>query len=72
MSEDIIRDQFGNKETLNTYNFILIRGNQPTNMKKLGMYCVVYSILLFILNYNNLNEKIYKNKQNTLKIVFKL
>ena len=72
MSEDIIRDQFGNKETLNTYNFILIRGNQPTNMKKLGMYCVVYSILLFILNYNSLNEKIYKNKQNTLKIVFKL
>ena len=41
-------------------------------MKKLGMYCVVYSILLFILNYNSLNEKIYKNKQNTLKIVFKL
>ena len=69
MSEDIIRNQHGNKNILNDYNFILIRGNQPTNMKKSGMFCVVYSmysILLFILNYNSLNTKIYENKQITL------
>jgi hypothetical protein len=69
MSEDIIRHQLGNNNILYKYNFILIRGNQPTNMKKSGMYCVVYSmysILLFILNYNSLNTQIYETKQISL------
>jgi len=69
MSEDIIRNKLGNNNILNDYNYILIRGNQPTNIKQSGMYCVVYSmysILLFVLNYNSLNTKIYENKQISL------
>jgi len=71
MSDDIIRTQLENSDILDDYNFILIRGNQPTGIKKTSMYCVVYSmysILLFVLNYTVLNKQIDENKQESLKL----
>ena len=61
LSEKDIKKKLNHIEGINNYDYILVKGSQPTGFKNSSMYCVCYSmyaILLYILNYENLCRNI--------------